>query len=311
MVDDSEEDAGLNFEQGVALQMAKDRESKRRQHQRKIDADEQRARKEPTDSIKLLGLTSALQEWARALLGLPRQSSTRASSNLTAATVLQRHLPAEATAEEVERWAQYSTKRTEYLDLNIQQKMDELFSKNPSATETAKHQMRIKVTKEAVQMFNKVSPPVKFVSRVAQSTASITTYDATRLSCAESKFSECGFPRITFQWTSAAKTPWNLAMLDTLITTWLDCYNARGVPSGFIIDSSLDIPLETREILVRWVTNKRRTYRDEEKEKKLVSTPGGSEQLVKKKVTAREKAALKAMRKKVFFHFSPFQKALY
>ncbi|EGG01580.1 uncharacterized protein MELLADRAFT_92054 [Melampsora larici-populina 98AG31] len=294
-----EEEPGLTFEQRVALQIAKERDTQRRQQQRKNKSDGQRARKEPnTDDIKLVGLTSALQEWARALLGLPQQSSST-SSKITAAAVLQRHLPAEATAEEVEHWTQYSTKRTEYLDLNIKQKMDEIFSKNPSATETVKHVTKIKVTKEAVQMFLKAFPPEKFVSQVAHSTASITTYNATRLSSAESKFSECGFSQITFQWTSAAKTPWNMAMLDTLITTWLDCYHARGVPSGFLIDSTFNITLETRNILVRWVTNKRRTYHDEEKEKKLVSTPGGPEQLVKKKLSAKEKAALKAMRKKL------------
>ncbi|EGG01461.1 uncharacterized protein MELLADRAFT_92162 [Melampsora larici-populina 98AG31] len=294
-----EEEPGLNFEQAVAVQIAKEREAKRRQQQRKTDAEEMRARKEPRDSVKLVGMTSAVQEWARALLGLPRQSSTRTSPNISAAVLLARHLPDEPTPEEVEQWANYSDTRTKYLDVNIQQKMDKRFKNNPSANESVKHQMRIMVSKEAVLMFNQAFPPPKFISRVAHATASITTYNATRLGCAEAKFAGCGFSRITFQWTSPPKTPWNMAMLDNLITSWLDCYNARGVPSGFPIDSSLNIPLETREILSRWVSNKRRVFRDEAKERKLVSTEGGSDKLVRQKLTEREKTALKAIRKKL------------
>ncbi|EGG02031.1 uncharacterized protein MELLADRAFT_110386 [Melampsora larici-populina 98AG31] len=188
-----EEEPGLNFEQAVAVQIAKEREAKRRQQQRKTDAEEMRARKEPTDSLKLVGLTSAVQEWARALLGLPRQSSTRSSPNISAAVLLARHLPDEPTPEEVEQWANYSDTRTKYLDFNIQQKMDEHFKNNPSANESVKHQMRIMVSKEAVLI----------------------------------------------------------------------------------------------------------VFRDEAKEKKLVSTEGGSDKLVRQKLTEREKTALKAIRKKL------------
>ncbi|EGF97353.1 uncharacterized protein MELLADRAFT_70053 [Melampsora larici-populina 98AG31] len=223
LIDHPEEEPGLNFEQAVAVQIAKEREAKRRQQQRKTDAEEMRARKEPTDSLKLVGLTSAVQEWARALLGLPRQSSTRSSPNISAAVLLARHLPDEPTPEEVEQWANYSDTRTKYLDVNIQQKMDERFKNNPSANESVKHQMRIMVSKEAVLMFNQAFPPPKFISRVAHATASITTYDATRL--------------------------------------------------GF--------------------------FCDEAKEKKLVSTEGGSDKLVRQKLTEREKTALKAIRKKL------------
>ncbi|EGG00402.1 uncharacterized protein MELLADRAFT_93235 [Melampsora larici-populina 98AG31] len=293
------EEPGLNFEQAVAVQIAKEREAKRRQQQRKNDAEELRARKEPSDSLKLVGLTSAVQEWARALLGLPRQSATRSSTNISAAVLLARHLPDEPTTEEVEKWANYADERTKYLEVNIQKKMDERLKNNPSANDSVKHQMTIVVSKEAAIMFRQAFPPPKFISRVAHNTASITTYDATRLGCAEAKFAGCGFSRISFQWTGPPKTPWNMAMLDNLVTSWLDCYNARGVPSGFPIDTSLNIPLETREILSRWVSNKRRVYREEVKDKKLVSTEGGSEKLVRKKLSEREKAALKAIRKKL------------
>ncbi|EGG01811.1 uncharacterized protein MELLADRAFT_91900 [Melampsora larici-populina 98AG31] len=294
-----DDERGLTFEQRVALRMAKEREAHKRQQQRKLEADEQCARKEPTDSIKLVGLTSAVQEWARALMGLPRQASHRTSPKITAAVLLQRHLPPEPTAEEVEHWAEYASKRTQYLEVNIQQKMDVAFARNPSANEAVKHQMRIKISKEAVLMFSKTNPPPKFSSRVAHATASVTTYDATRLSNAEVKFRQSGFSSITFQWTSPTTTPWNMAMLDTLVTSWLDVYNARAVPAGFPIDTSIDVPLETRDILFRWITNKRRVFQDEEKEKKLVSTPGGSDKLVKKKLTEREKVALKGIRKKL------------
>ncbi|EGG00030.1 uncharacterized protein MELLADRAFT_68084 [Melampsora larici-populina 98AG31] len=68
-------------------------------------------------------------------MGLPQQASHRSSPKITAAALLQRHLPAEPTAEEVEHWASYAAKQTQYLDVNIQAKMDEIFAKNPSATE--------------------------------------------------------------------------------------------------------------------------------------------------------------------------------
>ncbi|EGG05692.1 uncharacterized protein MELLADRAFT_87852 [Melampsora larici-populina 98AG31] len=211
LVDNPEEEPGLNFEQAVALRIAKEREAKRQQHQRKTDAEEL-----PGKSLQIVS------------------SFTRSSPTMSAAVLLARHLPDEPTAEEVEQWANYCDQRTKYLDVNIQQKMDERLKNNPSANESVKHQMRIVVSKEAALMFRNAFPPPKFISRVAHATASITTYDATRLGCAEAKFYGCGFSRITFQWTSPPKTPWNMAMLDNLITSWLYCYNARekSFPAG-------------------------------------------------------------------------------
>ncbi|EGG08167.1 uncharacterized protein MELLADRAFT_105115 [Melampsora larici-populina 98AG31] len=191
----SEEEPGLTFEQCVALCIAKEREAQKRQQQPKLEADKQCARKERTVS-----------------------NFHCSSPKITAAALLQCHLPPEPTTEEVEHWVQYASKRTQYLDVNIQQKMEEAFARNPLANEC----------------------------------------NATRLSNAEVKFCQCGFYLINSQWNSSTATLWNMAMLDTLVTGWSDVYNARAVPTGFPIDTSLNVPLEPRDILSCWITNKHR-----------------------------------------------------
>jgi hypothetical protein len=126
------------------------------------------------------------------------------------------------------------------------------------------------------------------------------TYDFSKLSFAEAALSQCGFPRVTFQWGAPIASPWNQATINSLVTSWLDCYNAKGVPASYIIDATLvEIPKLAKEILTQWVVGKRSLYSQQEKEKKLVAEEGGVEKLRKKIMSEKEKRSMRDLRKAV------------
>jgi hypothetical protein len=266
--------------------------------------DDERLRKEPRSSTST-GLTSALHEWARALLGLPRQTSSPNSSMIDINHMALHHLPAEAEITEVDAWANASKNRSDYLDSTIKTKMAARLAANPKASPAAKEELKKQITKEVVADYHRRTPPPKFISRVAQTTASVHTYDRSRLSIAEANLAKCGFPRLTLQWTSALATPWNSAVIDSLVASWLECYNARGVPAAYNIPHSDETPKLAKEILTKWLSNKRRQFRQEEKDKELVSTEEGCQKFVNKKLAAKEKKAMQALRKKVIFSALP------
>lgn len=305
---DNGEDDTLSFEQRNAQRLDAQRASKKKKAVREQEAQDHRLRKEPRPS-NLTGLVSALQEWARALLGLPRvsPSPSASTSQPSIKAILDHHLPAEPTEREVDVWTNYASRRKEFLDSAVDRKMAQLLANNPTATSRAKQALRKRVTKEAVQSFAQANPPKKFVSRVVHATASTLSYNSTCLSLAEGTFSLSGFPRLTFQWLSPLSTYWNMAMLDNMVTTWLDCHNSRGTPSSYTIAPELDLAKEAHEILSQWVSNKRRVYRIEAKEKNLLATTEGTQQVLAKVRSNKQKAAMRRLKNKVrtwlpFFH---------
>jgi hypothetical protein len=257
---------------------------------------EQRLRKTPIPE-SASGLKSALHEWARALLGLPRQSTSPSSSKVK---VLENTLPTSAQDTEVEAWITYSTSRETYLDMTVKRDMDRLLAKNPSATEASKNELKKRVTKRAVESYEKEHHRAKFISRVAKATASVYTYDPAQLSFAEAALAQCGFPRLTFQWTSSISTQWNMATINSLVSSWLNCYNARAVPSSYFIDSTkINVPMYAKEILIQWVQTKRSVYSQQLKDLEVAAQDGGKEKLEKKKKSEAEKKKMKDLKKKV------------
>jgi uncharacterized protein YjiS (DUF1127 family) len=293
----------LTFEQKAAAKYQKIKDGKKKAIEKKEKNDDARLRKSPTSNIPP-GLISAIHEWARALLGLPRQSGLPTSSQVDIHTVTQHHLPAEAKITEVEAWSNHSKNRSEYLESTINQKMAARLATNPKASTAAKAELKKQITKEVVADYNRRTPQTKFISRVAQTTASVQSYDRSRLALAEGSLAACGFPRLTLQWTSALATAWNSAVIDALVASWLECYNARGVPACYDIPTSEETPRLAKEILTQWMSNKRRQFRQELKDKELISTPEGQQMYLKKKLTAKDKKAMQAMRKKVNIFFT-------
>jgi hypothetical protein len=298
------DEQGLTFEQTAAAKYQKIKEGKKKAIEKKEKNDDARLRKTPTSHIPS-GLTSAIHEWVRALLGLPRQSVSPTSPRVDIHTVTRHHLPEEAKTTEVEAWSNHSKNRSEYLDSTITQKMAQRLAANPKASPAAKAELKKQISKEVIADYSKRTPPGKFVSRIAQTTASIQSYDKSRLAIAEASLASCGFPRLTLQWTSALSTAWNTAVIDTLVASWLECYNSRGVPACYDIPTSDDTPKLAKQILTKWMSNKRRQFRQELKDKQLISTPEGQQTYVNKKLEAKDKKAMQAIKKKVndsFYH---------
>jgi hypothetical protein len=182
--------------------------------------------------------------------------------------------------------------------------MTERLTANPKASTAAKAELKKQITKEVVADYSKRTPPAKFISRVALTTSSVQGYERSRLSVAEASLAAAGFPRLTLQWTSAINTPWNSAVLNTLLSTWLECYYTKGVPSYYDIPESDETPKLAKAILLKWLSGKRAKYSQEEKDKVLIETPEGREKFVKKVVDTKERKAMKAIRTKVLYLFS-------
>lgn len=296
--DNEAEEEGLTFEQTAAAKYQRMKDGKKKAIENKQKQADVRLRKPPSSSAST-GLTTAVQEFARALLGLPRQANSPTSSMIDVNKITQHHLPEEAQITEVNSWTNYSKNRSEYLDSTIREKMAARLALNPKASPAAKEELKKQVTKDVVADYHKRTPPAKFVSRVAQTTASVQTYERSKLAIAEANLAACGFPRLTFQWTSSLSTPWNSAVLNSLVACWLECHNARGVPACFDIPPSTKTPKLAKEILTRWLSNKRAQFRQQQKEKELFSTPEGRQKYVKKKVESKDRKAMKAIRAKV------------
>lgn len=292
------EDQGLTFEQTAAAKYQKIKDGKKKAIEKREKNDDARLRKSAPSNIPT-GLTSAIHEWVRALLGLPRQSGSPTSLRVDIHTVTQHHLPAEAKITEVEAWSNYSKNRSEYLESTINQKMGQRLAANPKASPAAKAELKKQISKEVIANYSKRTPPARFVSRVAPTTASIQSYDKSRLALAEASLASCGFPRLTLQRTSALSTAWNSAVIETLVTSWLECYNSRGVPACYDIPTSDETPKLAKQILTKWMSNKRAQFRQELKDKQLISTPEGQQTYVNKKLQAKDKKAMQAIRKKV------------
>ncbi|EGF97993.1 uncharacterized protein MELLADRAFT_84102 [Melampsora larici-populina 98AG31] len=292
------EDQGLTFQQKAAAKHQKMKDGKKKAVETKQKNEEARLRKAPNDNIPS-GLTSAIHEWARALLGLPRQSTSPNSSQIDVSKVTQHHLPKTAEVTEVEAWSNHNKSRSDFIEFEINQKMAQKLTTNPKASLTYKAELKKAITKEVVAQWGKKTPPGKFISRVAQTTASIQSYERTRLAIAEASLASAGFPRCTLQWTNAINTPWNSAMLNTLLNSWLECYYSKGVPSCYDIPESDETPKLAKEILTKWLTHKRARYNQEEKDKTLLATPEGARKYVKKVVETKERRAMKALRKQL------------
>ena len=112
--------------------------------------------------MEATGLKAAIHEWARALLGLPRQSSspTPSSSSSTLTKHLEQHLPVAASEAEVEAWTKHSTRRSNFIDDSVKKEMTRLLLSNPRATDAAKHELKKKVTKQIVEAYEKSHPAV-------------------------------------------------------------------------------------------------------------------------------------------------------
>ena len=294
----------MNYTQQVVVKYRKGKDGKKRAAQLKEAREEQRLRK-TVIPVEAAGLKAAIHEWARALLGLPRQSSapspsSSSSSSSTLTKHLETHLPLAASEAEVEAWTRHSTRRSNFINDSVKKEMTRLLLSNPRATDAAKHELKKNVTKRTVEAYEKSHPAVRFQSSVAKATASVVTYDSSRLSYAEAALSQSGFPRLTFQWGNALSSSWNQATINSLVASWLDCYNARGVPASYIIDESLlEVPRLAKEILTTWVQHKRQLYSTQSKEKILISQAGGAAKLEKKLMSVKDKRSMSTLRKTV------------
>lgn len=291
----------MSYEQRNALKARRAREGKKRAEQRKREAHVECTRKEPMPA-KAHGLISAIHEWARALLGLPRQPSSSSSTQPSATSLLDHHLPTEPTDHEVDTWVNYSSRRSTYLDAVVNRNMDQLLRRTPNLSDSAKNILKTRVTQDAVEAYKKANPPVKFISRISPANSSSATYLFTCLTYAEVALSACGFPRLTFQWTSSLTTIWNMSTLDSMLDSWLQCYFGRKIPPGFTIDPSLDVPKLAKEILSQWVKNKRSLYRQQIKQKDLLATSAGTQHLLKTVRSQKDRAAMRRTRAKVSDH---------
>lgn len=99
-----------------------------------------------------------------------------------------------------------------------------------------------------------------------------------------------------------------MAALDLMVTTWLECYNARGVPSTFVIDHNHPHAEYAKRILNQWILNKRSVWSQEEKDKKLIASGSGLEKIIERCMTQKERCAMKTIKTKVsiILSHSPF-----
>lgn len=172
--------------------------------------------------------------------------------------------------------------------------MTHLLQKNPKTPEAQKIELKKNVTKRVTESHNNAFQHGKFKSRVAKASASVVTYHWTKLALAEIVLSQSGFPRLTLQWGAPLASSWNQATRNILVSSWLDCYNAKGVPLSYIIDeNSLEVPRLAKEILTQWVQGKRSLYSQQAKEKQLVGEEGRTEKLRKKLMSEKEKRAMR------------------
>ena len=114
--------------------------------------------------MEATGLKAAIHEWARALLGLARQSSspTPSSSSSTLTKHLEQHLLVAASEAEVEAWTKHSTRCSNFIDESVKKEMTGLLLSNPRATDAAKHELKKKVTKQIVEAYEKSHQAVQF-----------------------------------------------------------------------------------------------------------------------------------------------------
>lgn len=288
----------MTFEQTAAAKYQRMEDGQRKAAERQQKAEESRLRKSPKSEVPP-GLTAAIHEWARALLGLPRQSTSPSSSQVDVSQITKHHLPASAEITEVEAWNNHNKNREDFIEYEIKQKMAQKLATMPKASATYKAEVKKGVTKEVVAEWAKRTPKRGFTSRVALATTSLQSYEPSRLAVAEASLAAAGFPRLTLQWNNTINTPWNSAVVNCLLAAWLECYNSRGVPAYYDIPQSDDTPKLAKEILVKWLSGKRAKYSQQEKDKKLMATPEGVKQYAKKVVQSKDKKAMKAMRTKV------------
>ncbi|EGG05604.1 uncharacterized protein MELLADRAFT_87870 [Melampsora larici-populina 98AG31] len=292
------EDEGLTFEQTAAAKYQRMQDGQRKAADRQQKAEESRLRKSPKTEAPP-GLTAAIHEWSRALLGLPRQSTSPSSSQVDVSQITKHHLPAPAKITEVEAWNSHNKNCEDFIEYEIKQKMAQKLATNPKASNTYKAELKKIVTKEVVAEWANRAPKKGFMSRVALATTSVQSYEPSRLSLAEASLAAAGFPRLTLQWNNTINTPWNSAVLNCLLAAWLECYNARGVPDYYDIPQSDETPKLAKEILTKWLSGKRAKYSQEENDKALIATPGGAEKYAKKVVESKDRKAMKALRTKV------------
>lgn len=272
-----------------------------RQHKAELKKQQAAEKKAAEDKLpeSAAGLISAVQEWAKALLGVSRLSTSPSSSQASAQALLDHHLPSEPTSPEVNAWSSFLKSRSDSISNSVETKMAEHVRLNPNLSDSAKNLLRTTATKEAVQSYKVTNPRLAFISRLAHSSSLIVTYPATHLKLAEASFYASGFPRITFQWSKPLSNPWNMAALDLMVTTWLECYNARGVPSTFVIDHNHPHAEYAKSILNQWILNKRSVWSQQEKDKKLIASGSGIEKIIERRMTQKEKRAMKTMKDKV------------
>ncbi len=297
---DEEDDLGLTFEQRSAMKHSREVQAKKHVADRATRNSAHRKRKEPIPP-QANGIRGAILEWVRALLGVPRSAPVCNSTQPSIESMLEQHLPEPPTSFEIDTWANYDTRRRAYLDAAAKSKIDNLLARNPKATEKVQQVVSEMAIKEAIEKFRKTNPPVKFVSRLRQNTSSSNSYSSHWLSLGETALSQAGFPRCTFIWTSPITTVWNSTISNVLLATWLQCLDARQIPPGYFVDTSLDVAKWAREILIGWVFNKRSLFRQEGKQKALAGSQAGSQVLIETSKERREKASLKRMKAKVQF----------
>ncbi|EGF97347.1 uncharacterized protein MELLADRAFT_70054 [Melampsora larici-populina 98AG31] len=98
---------------------------------------------------------------------------------------LEHHLPAAATDREVREWLNYDAMRTKFIDDKVKEEMARRLAATPKASDKTKHDLKLNVIKRCTEAYDSTQKPPVFQSRLAHATASVVTYDSTKLRYAE------------------------------------------------------------------------------------------------------------------------------
>lgn len=98
----------MTFEQRAAMRQARVAQGKKHVAERAERQAGDRLQKEPMPP-RAFGIRSAIHEWVRALLGVPRSSPASTFTEPSVNSILEHHLPDPPTTFEIYNWANYET----------------------------------------------------------------------------------------------------------------------------------------------------------------------------------------------------------
>lgn len=277
--DESDSDQGLTHEEKIARKKKKKaaRLKKKAEQRRSALVGNLAASHETPAST---GLSRALQEWIRFMLGVSRKSKASVDSKL----------PLAPTDEERKQWMDRKRSREAKIDAAIDKAMKRYIAKKQKKDPKFKpNQTQIAtVEKDAASEVMSSDPlkPVTFSSQLSFTTRS--KYSHLWGSKCEGALALAGFPRCTLDWEAGYDTPWNSAMTSILIQQWVKCYDANGA-KGFGISHDENTSQNQEEIVRRWVENQVVNYRRQIRDDELKQTEVGRKQVDDQKAMEKKK----------------------